>query len=1157
MLLRRDLDLRSYLSRFVLTVIGVCSFLANVNAADWPAWRCDANRSAVTEEQLADKLHLQWTRQQSALKPAWNEDPRLQFDAVYEPVVAGDLLFYASSRNDSVTAVNLDTGETVWRFFTDGPVRFAPLTSDGQVYFAADDGHLYCVAADDGRLVWKFRAAPSDRRVIGNERLISVWPVRGGPVLHDGQIHFTAGVWPFEGTFLYSVDAATGQLVTKTASDASATVAPKHTVETLNNMTPQGYLAATDAKLFIPQGRSIVGCRDRQSGRYESYRYSTSSVTNYHVCATGQWLFHGAVTFDTAGKRQLGMSLRTPVLSEDTIYAGENGKVVAYDLTNPKEVESTDRRGKKVKVTVLNRIWALEDNQIQDVPGDDAAYQEWLKNNPLVVDVKAGHRLYGHQGKTVFALDLPQSGGGPTVSWKAQVPGSPASLLAANSRLIVSTTEGQIHCFGTEQSSPQTIAENAEPIASVDAWSDQVAQLLAHTAGDDSYCIAYGVGSGGLISELVRQSRLRIIVVDPDADSVQALRRQYDAAGLYGTRIVAHVGDPATFALPPYLASVMVSEEPQRFGLNEQTDSLRNLFACLRPYGGTAFLSTGKLPADAFRNLVAQADLVNAKTEQAGSFVSLTRVGALPGSANWTHEYGDASNSLMSQDQLVKAPLGVLWFGGPASDGSLFYNRHFWGPSMAVIGGRMFIQGPGKMTAVDVYTGRILWQIPLKDDDDYRPGRRGNDFEEHLSGFHFLAVEDSLYLVHEKSCLRIDPSTGKQLAEFKLPNPTDDWGRIRVKDDMLITVVFRTIGKDKDKLPDARKLLAGQNSPVEVMALNRHTGAELWSREAEASFPVVAVGADKIFCFDGALEDFYADWKRRGSIPKASDIRNLKAINLKTGEVEWEQYSDIVGTWVSYSSEHDVLLMTNKKHVMAFRGKTGRLLWKQYAEGQGFKGHPESLWDRVIIWKDRVLDQRGPGLSWDLETGDRIGRLHPLTGKETDWEFTKTGHHCNYAIASPHLMTFRADTAGFCDIESGETSRLNGFRSGCRNSLIPANGVLNAPNFAHGCVCGYSLFTSLSLVHLPKSELWSYSALQLDPAKDRIRRIGINFGAPGDRMADNGTMWFDAPNIGGSSPSVPVDTKASNYETSGSIPRSSKVRAWRGLEVPVWKEQHR
>ena len=1093
---------------------------STISGEDWPAWRRDARRSATTPEQLPPALQRQWTLELPRLKPAWPEDPRLHFDAVYEPIVVGNTLFFGSSRNDSVTAVNLATGATRWRFFAEGPVRFAPLVVDGRIYFAADDGCLYCLRADEGQLVWRFRAAPAGRHVIGNERLISVWPVRGGPVHVDGQIHFTAGVWPFEGTFLFSVDARTGARV----DSGPAVSPPQPDVVTLNDMTPQGYLAAGDANLFIPQGRSVVGCRDRKTGEFRGFQYSTSRVTNYHVCTSGRWLFHGAVCYDTIGKRELDMSVRTPVLAQDTIYAGEGGRVVAYDLTTPQEVERVDRRGKEHKVTVLTQRWSLANDLLRTLPDTD--YDEWLAANPVVVDVKAGDRLYGHQGQVIFAVDVQGNETSATVSWRTQLQGTPSSMLVANGRLIVVTREGRIHSFGAEQVEPRVVSEDdrSAPPTAAD-WSDRVRDLLNHARPQDSYCVALGIGSGGLISELVRQSELRIIVVDPDAHRVGELRQQYDQAGLYGTRIVAHVADPAEFEFPPYLANVLVTEEPQRFGLTANTERVGDVFGCLRPYGGTAYLPMNDSDHESFAGLVAGARLASAEISRGGALTRLTRRGALPGSADWTHEYGDESNTLMSHDELVRAPLGVLWFGGPASDGSLFYNRHFWGPSMAVIGGRMFIQGPGKLTAVDVYTGRILWQIPLQGDDSYRPGRRGNDFDQQLSGFHFLAVEDSVYLVQEKSCLRLDPATGERMSEFKLSDPEDDWGRIRVKDDLLITVVFRTLDADKEKLPDARKLLAGQNSPVKILALNRHTGERLWSHEAEASFPVVAVGSDKIFCFDGALEGFYKDWERRGLIPGGSDIRHLKAIDLQSGKVAWKRYAEIIGTWVSYSADHDVVLLTNKKHVMAFRGRTGDELWKKYSEGVGFKGHPESLWDRVIVWKDHVLDQRGPGLSWNLETGERMPRLHPVTNREVAWEFTKAGHHCNYAIANPHLMTFRADTAGFCDIESGNTARLKGFRTGCRNSLIPAGGVLNAPNFAHGCVCGYSLFTSLAMVHLPESEVWGYSSLSLDPAVDRIRRIGINFGAPGDRMAGNGTMWFDSPNTGGSSPNVPIDVQ--------------------------------
>ncbi|MFP6763466.1 MAG: malectin domain-containing carbohydrate-binding protein, partial [Planctomycetaceae bacterium] len=366
---------------------------------------------------------------------------------------------------------------------------------------------------------------------------------------------------------------------------------------------------------------------------------------------------------------------------------------------------------------------------------------------------------------------------------------------------------------------------------------------------------------------------------------------------------------------------------------------------------------------------------------------------------------------------------------------------------------------------------------------------------------------------------------GEQINEFKLQRPDDDWGRIRVVGEKLIAEVFRDIGSDKSKLPPGRQLLAGTKAAVEIVAIDRNTGSQLWSYVAQASFPVLAVGTDRVFAFDGALESFYQDWKRRGVIPRASDIRMAKAIDIETGQLVWQQQTDLIGTWMSYAAGSDVVLMSNKSSIMAVNGANGKELWKQTAEGVGFRGHPESLWDRVIVWNDRLLDQRGPGLAWDLRSGKRVPRIHPVTGKETPWEFTKSGHHCNYAIASPHLMTFRADTAGFCDIESGNTSRLKGFRSGCRNSLIPANGVLNAPNMAHGCICGYSLFTSLALVNLPQSEVWSYSALKFDSSKDAVRRVGINFGAPGDRQSESGTLWVDYPNAGGASPEIQVQLK--------------------------------
>ena len=77
---------------------------ALVRAADWPMDRYDAQRSAASPQELPARLHLQWVRQLPALKPAWPDQPALQFDAAYVPVVLGKTMFIGSSRTDSVTA---------------------------------------------------------------------------------------------------------------------------------------------------------------------------------------------------------------------------------------------------------------------------------------------------------------------------------------------------------------------------------------------------------------------------------------------------------------------------------------------------------------------------------------------------------------------------------------------------------------------------------------------------------------------------------------------------------------------------------------------------------------------------------------------------------------------------------------------------------------------------------------------------------------------------------------------------------------------------------------------------------------------------------------------------------------------------------------------
>jgi len=84
----------------------------------------------------------------------------------------------------------------------------------GQALFGSADGHVYCVRLKDGKLAWKFRAAPLDRRIVVHDQLESTWPVPGSVLVVDGAAYFVAARTSYldGGLFLYKLDARTGEV---------------------------------------------------------------------------------------------------------------------------------------------------------------------------------------------------------------------------------------------------------------------------------------------------------------------------------------------------------------------------------------------------------------------------------------------------------------------------------------------------------------------------------------------------------------------------------------------------------------------------------------------------------------------------------------------------------------------------------------------------------------------------------------------------------------------------------------------------------------------------------------------------------------------------------------------------------------------------------
>ncbi|MFQ5811117.1 MAG: malectin domain-containing carbohydrate-binding protein, partial [Armatimonadota bacterium] len=382
-------------------------------------------------------------------------------------------------------------------------------------------------------------------------------------------------------------------------------------------------------------------------------------------------------------------------------------------------------------------------------------------------------------------------------------------------------------------------------------------------------------------------------------------------------------------------------------------------------------------------------------------------------------------------------------------------------------------------------------------------------------GTNFVCTSDAVYVAYGDKCLRLDPATGETLSEFRLPGaPT--WGYIGIYGDLLIAGASPVIFAGKET-PGGKDNWDATSSK-QLVVMDRSTGKVLWSFDSTYCFRhnAIVAGAGKVFCIDLLPDRTLEQAERRGET--AAGQGKLVALDARTGEVVWSTDQDVFGTWLSYSEEHDILLQAGRPgrdmlpnepadRMITYRGTDGTVVWDKRSSYSG----------PCMLHGDSILTQ---GSALSLLTGDPLTRSNPITGADMPWRWTRN-YGCNYAVASQNLITFRSAAAGYFDLVNGSgTGNLGGFKSGCTSNLIVANGVLNAPDYTRTCTCKYQNQTSLAFVHDPEVEMWTFNNYELGGGP--VKRVGINLGAPGDRMSDDGTLWLDYPSVGGPSPTVPV-----------------------------------
>ncbi len=1014
---------------------------------DWPMWRGDAQRSGATAETLPNKLHLQWTRELLKPKMAWENEDRLHFDASYHPVVTGKTIVIASPNDGSITAFDTETGSEKWRYFTNGPVRVAPVAVGGKIYAGSDDGYLYCLDEKSGEELWKIRAAPKDRPEhlhLGNARLVSFWPVRGGPVISkDGEtLYFGSGIWPSMGVFVFAADAKTGELKwTNSNSHYLPDTRIDHNYLHESGISPQGHMSLAGDKLIVANGRSMPARLNRETGELmhfvQGYRNGDSRVSiigdlalvgERGVMDLKTGLEVGAAPFLEAGeaapkgwdgkkkeefegpyyqyKFQKGIDHRS-VIADGIAYGAETGVVYAYDLKAAKTTRYEKEEGENV---VKPAQW--EAPLLWEFQGRIGEKNTQATPNAIL---KAGNLLITHFDKTLIALDL--SGEKPKLAWSRELPEIPAEFLAADGKLFAVSKNGSVFCFSeTEREALAYELPEDDRDTSPPATDSQTGKILAESKASEGYALILGVEDGKVVHDLVTQTKFRVIAIDPDPAKLNEIRRGFGESKELSSKFQAIVGDPNTIRIPPYIANLITSEKPD-FEADDR------IFEMLRPYGGVACF---------------------AKSD--ATFTTKRRDGPLPDTADWTHETGDAARTYFSADKQVKAPLAVLWYGDGVDHG--FHKRKDYGHGVKpqAAGGRIFALqvASNTMHAVDSYTGRLLWTTKVDDSARY------------------VSWADAIYVAQGRTVDVLDPKTGEVLATWKLKIDLPEDQPVNATD-IRVTHELVVLGL---RFNEEQRIDSGRWESELIVAIDRASGKQLWSRKADQRYSTsaVAVAKQTVFCIDSHSPIEVQAMSRRGEDTTKLESTVL-ALDQKSGAEKWKFTLDnppaemstihFIGLrssddWLAAAVEKNLLLAGKNSLTVALNLDTGDQVWVKESKGQ----------QPLIITGDTFINQVGH----TYETA---------TGKVLNAERLFTRGGCNYAVGCENLVFLRDNCAAYVEIETREQHNLRNLRSGCSASLIAAGGLLNAPCFSVGCICNYPIQTSFSMFHMPEAGEWN------------------------------------------------------------------------------------
>jgi outer membrane protein assembly factor BamB len=1057
-------------------------------AEDWPTWRHDPLRSGVTNEKLAPPLQQLWAfrSRQTHLVPKTQESPQ---NAKYPWVTwyslpmsaAGDAIYFNSAADGRTVCLDAATGKKRWEFIAGAAVNRTPTIWDGKVYVGSDDGHVYCLDAKTGTIVWQFKAAPTDRMLISYGKPVSTWPVRTDVAVDKGVAYFAAGVFPHDGTFMFALDAKTGKLLWRNGTQCET--------GGRSSMAPAGHLFVTRKSIFVPKD-----CWGYFLNWYTLVGFGRESGGPVHRPDMDEWPqypdYYG-IFLPLYGVRK-----------GDIRYLGSSA--LAIDKKDRKKTSSL------WKVDTPGR-WT----DIDSVLSNRARKPIFFRYDPDCATVVYADGVLYHSafdtagtGSTIYARDAASG----KQLWSTEIAERANQIIVANGKLFASTRSGTIYCFAPNGKKHDVIEEpidlNPKAYADSPAMVQAAEAIIKEGGVTAGYVIVLDCESGQLALELAKRTNLYLIAVFRDASNAAAARKIYSRAGGHVSRVITYHQKAGTkLPFPSFFANLIVSEAAA-IGQDLPHDA-ENLDRILKPIRGVALIG-GQQSDAVLKSWIAETKQTDWKIVQAAGAWAKRLRPRLEDAGGWFQANGDAGNTNNSHDGVLKPPLGVVWYGTP----HLAYGGRT--PGSWIVDGVLLVPEGKLLYAYDEYTGRKLWQ-------------RKNAVTD------MAAAPGSIFLRYHEMVARLDPATGKILQQYLPASKGDKWTKMAPDRDgktLYLSTGGSIIAMDVAS-GKPRWVLGGPGQKKQWKE---------WTVIGDG-YMYIRGGGDLKALRTGAIAEMRA-------YLKANDPERLKQYNrevdkhtfstfttvdTKTGKVLYSQAADVTnaggalipsgGFGSGRNARHynppvfgctmaakDVIIFCTTsgadkgwrvwpsgryghRSLAVYDGPTGRLLWKKQANYRG----------RPVVADDTIYAEPW---GYDLRTGKRKTRTHPITGKETDWAWCRAGKQCGIFAGSKYFLFGRSTGVGYHDLltDQGLYTFFHS-RMSCTFDAVTGGGMMIKPPMASYCKCSWSLPFTIALGQVATPPSVGQSFAQPGPTLP-VKHLYLDFAATGDRRDKNGNLWL-------------------------------------------------